>query len=39
MIERSWLTHESPGLEPDWLSDVKLFFVKKSNIVSYGAMA
>ena len=23
MIERSWLTHESPGLKSDWLSDTE----------------
>ena len=28
-IERSWWIHESPGLNPDYLWDIKSFFVKK----------
>ena len=24
--------HESPGLNPDWFSDITLFFVKKIKI-------
>ena len=36
MIETCWLTHESPGLKPDWLSDIiKLFSIKDSNIQSH----
>ena len=28
MIERTWSIHESPGVKPDWLSEIKLFSVK-----------
>ena len=39
-MDRSWLIHESSGLKPDWLGDIKLYSVKNSyvllyNIVSY----
>ena len=30
MIDRSWLIHESPGLIPDWLGDIKLFSLNNS---------
>ena len=30
MMDRSWLIHESPGLKPDWLGDIKSFSVKNS---------
>ena len=29
-MDRSWLTHESPGLKPDWLEYIKLFSVNNS---------
>ena len=29
------IIHELPGLKRDWLSDIKLFSGKKSNILSY----
>ena len=32
--ERSWLIHVSPGSKLDWVSDITLFFVKNSNILS-----
>ena len=39
-MDRSWLIHESSGLKPDLLGDIKLYSVKNSyvllyNIVSY----
>ena len=39
VIERNWLMHESPGLKPDWLSDIKLFFVKNLNVLSYSNLS
>ena len=29
----NWLTQESPGLNPDWFSDIWLFSIKYVNIV------
>ena len=29
LIDRSWLMHESPGLNPDWLLDIKSIFCEK----------
>ena len=34
LIKRRLLVHESPGLKPDWLSDINLFSLKDSNILS-----
>ena len=34
-MERSWLMHELSSLKPYWLSDIKLFSVKNSKIVSF----
>ena len=31
--------HESTGLKPDWLSDIKLFSVKISNILWYSNLS
>ena len=28
VMPNNWLTHESPGLNPDWFSDIKLFSIK-----------
>ena len=39
MIERSWLTHESPGLKPDCLGDIKLSSVKNSYMLLYNILA
>ena len=39
MIERIWLIQESPGLKPDWFLDVKLFFMKNSNILSHNNLS
>ena len=39
VLERSRLTHESPGLKPDWFYDIKLFSVKDSNILSYSNLS
>ena len=30
VMDRSWLMHESLGLKPDWLGDIKLIPVKNS---------
>ena len=39
VIKRIWLINETPGLNPDWLWDIKLFFVKDSNILSYNILS
>ena len=33
VMANNWLTQESPGLNPDWFSDIKLFSIKYVNIV------
>ena len=33
LMANNWLTQESTSLNPDWFSDIKLFFVKYVNIV------
>ena len=35
VTNRSWSIHESPGLKPDWLGDIKLFSVKNLYILLY----
>ena len=32
VIDNSWLMQETPGLKPDWLEEMSLFSIKKSNI-------
>ena len=32
VIASNWLRQESPGLNPDWFGEIKLFLVKKVNI-------
>ena len=38
-LDVSWLVHESPGLKPDWLGDIKLFSVKNSYILLYNILS
>ena len=38
-MDKSWLIHESPGLKPDWLGDIKLFSVKNSYISLYNILS
>ena len=38
-MDRSWLIHESPGLKPDWLGDIKLFSVKNSYMLLYNILS
>ena len=33
VMANNWLTQESPGLNPDWFSDIKLFSIKYVNMV------
>ena len=35
VIDWSWVVQDSPGLEPDWISNIKLFSVKNLNILSH----
>ena len=35
VIDSSWLIHELPGLNRDWSWEIKLFYVKNSNILIY----
>ena len=32
-MTNNWLIQESPGLNPDWFSDIRLFSIKYVNIV------
>ena len=38
-MDRSWLIHESPGLKPGWLGDIKLFSVKNSYMLLYNILS
>ena len=31
-MDKSWLIHESPDLNPDWLDEIRSFFLKNLNI-------
>ena len=33
VIDKSWLTQESPGLAPDWFCEIKPFLTKSGNIL------
>ena len=36
---RNWLMHESLGLKPDWLGDIKLIPVKNSSILFHNVLS
>ena len=38
-MDRSCLRHESSGLKPDWLGDIKLFSVMNSYILLYNTLS
>ena len=38
-MDRSWLVHESPGLKPDQLRDIKLLSIKNSYLSLYNILS